>query len=197
VRPETLVTDAGSTKAAIVRKAQGSFRHGTFLGGHPMAGKERSGVEWADPELFRNRPYVLTPLDAASDTSEFRRWLLKIGAHIVEMSPAEHDSVVAFTSHLPQLVSTALAATVAARDSDRVSQVFGSALTDMTRLALSSPDLWLSILTTNKAEVTFAVNAFISVLSDIRDALDTDALRNFFDIGGSFASTIRNLDGRN
>jgi prephenate dehydrogenase len=98
-----LITDAGSTKTAIVRKAAECLHSATFIGGHPMAGKEQRGAAAADAELFRNRPYVLTPDGPESPASRnLRSWLDLIGAVTIDMSAEEHDATVAFTSHLPQ-----------------------------------------------------------------------------------------------
>ncbi len=193
-RPETLITDAGSTKAAIVRKASECLRESSFLGGHPMAGKEQSGAEFADSNLFKDRPYVLTPTtaDIGATGEEFRCWLVRIEAKVVEMQPAEHDSVVARTSHLPQLISTALAVALASEGTEKAPEVFGPALLDMTRLALSPPEVWMSILATNRREVTGAMDAFIASLVQIRDTLATGDVRPFFEAANGFARTIRN-----
>ncbi len=192
--PRCLITDAGSTKRVIVEKASACVRFATFLGGHPIAGKEQRGVESADPDLFQNHTYVLTPTAAeTSATQDLRSWLARIGAKIVDMRPSEHDATLAFTSHLPQLLSTALAATLARENNPRLAQVFGSGLLDMTRLALSSADLWSSILSTNKTDVTAAVDAFLTILTGIRSKLQTDELSELFTCGADFASEIRSV----
>ncbi|HEY1947145.1 MAG TPA: prephenate dehydrogenase/arogenate dehydrogenase family protein [Bryobacteraceae bacterium] len=189
-----LITDAGSTKAQIVAQALKHLPPGTFLGGHPLAGKEQRGAGAADADLFHNRPYVLTPSGPETPaTQEFRKWLARIGAHILETSPQEHDSTVALTSHLPQLVSTALAATLAERNSDTLQKIFGPGLMDMTRLALSAPELWTSIFSTNKVEVLAALDAFVVSLGQARQAIEADDLSYIFNTAAQFATTIRNL----
>jgi len=107
---DALVTDAGSTKAVICETAR-ELKRGRFVGGHPMAGKESRGVEQADADLFRGRPYVLT-----SREPELENWIDRIGARLVLLEPAEHDRQVAFVSHLPQLLSTALASVLAGKN---------------------------------------------------------------------------------
>src|SRR6202451_2535130 len=111
VQPGALITDAGSTKKLIVQTANQKITRGRFLGGHPMAGRERRGVEAAEAGLFQGRPYVLTPFLAPGLESpaarDFLSWLPRIGSIPVILSPEEHDRAVAFTSHLPQLASTA------------------------------------------------------------------------------------------
>lgn len=190
--PNTLVTDAGSTKQEIVSCALQHLPHGSFLGGHPIAGKEQRGPAAADADLFRNRPYVLTPVGkTAVQTVAFRNTLSSIGSVVVEMSPQEHDHTVAFTSHLPQLLSTALAATLAKDGGAQLMQVFGTGLLDMTRLALSSPELWTSILSTNKTQVAQAVDSLIAVLLQLKQNLGECEMAYTFEEAAAFASAIR------
>jgi prephenate dehydrogenase len=190
-----LITDAGSTKAVIVQKAAVCLRSATFLGGHPIAGKELRGVEAAEPQLFRDRPYVLTPsAPESAESHDFRAWLQRFGARVLEMPVDQHDATVAFTSHLPQLLSTALAATLAEQPNPQVPRVFGAGLLDMTRLALSSPDLWLSIIATNKVEIGKALDAIIRSLAEIKNHLSDDNLQTFFISAVAFASKIRAVD---
>jgi prephenate dehydrogenase len=161
VRPGTLITDAGSTKRAIVERAAKSVKRGRFVGGHPMAGKESRGVEAAEAGLFRGRPYVLT-----SAEPELEQWILKIGARLVRMDATEHDRRVALVSHLPQLLSTALASLIGDQ-----AQVAGPASIDMTRLALSSYDIWRDILATNTREIDAALACYIEELQKMRAKL--------------------------
>jgi prephenate dehydrogenase len=106
--------------------------------------------------------------------------------------PADtHDHTVALTSHLPQLLSTALAETLANSGNPHLTRVFGPGLIDMTRLALSSPDLWLSILTTNSVPITAAIDGFIEVLTHMRDALGTGDLRAHFEAASRYSSKLR------
>lgn len=189
-----LITDAGSTKTAIVRKAADCLPSDTFLGGHPIAGKEQRGVEAADAELFRNRPYVLTPTGPETPASrDLRSWLGLIGANIIDISAQDHDTTVAFTSHLPQLVSTALAVTLSRQSSPHIRRVFGSGLLDMTRLALSSPDLWVSILETNRLQVNNSLESLIDVLVEMKGAIQSDNLAILMEKGSLFASRLRGM----
>lgn len=193
-RPDCLITDAGSTKAMIVRKAAECIPLTPFLGGHPMAGKEQRGAAAAESGLFRDRPYVLTSDSAQTARhDDFRSWLRRIGANVIEMSATEHDRIVAFTSHLPQMLATSLSGTLASRHDPGLLQVFGPGLLDMTRLALSTPDLWASILATNKAEITLCVNLFQEYLRQLTDAIGTGGLPPLFSMATQFASSIRKL----
>jgi prephenate dehydrogenase len=188
-----LVTDAGSTKLAITTAAQRSLPADAFVGGHPMAGKEQRGVQAADADLFRDRPYILTPTEPALRpvVAEFRRLLTAIGANLVEMPPEEHDAVVAFTSHLPQLLSTALAATLAGQDTDYIDKMFGPGLIDMTRLSLSAPEIWMSVIATNKEFIDKALGAFQDTLNRVRKQLGNSELIEVFRRGQDFADGIR------
>jgi prephenate dehydrogenase len=192
VRRDCLITDAGSTKVEIVTAAKEHIQHATFVGGHPMAGKEQRGAEVAEAGLCRGRPYILTPEDSlpATATAEFRTWLARMGAEVLEMGAQEHDRVVAFTSHLPQLLSTCLAGTLA-EENKLVAQVYGPGLRDMTRLACSSPDLWESIFSTNREQTAKAVDSFVRKLIELRDALGTDNFVPLFRNGQALACTLR------
>ena len=191
-RPGCLITDSGSTKAAIIAKAADSVKFAEFVGGHPMAGKEKRGIENADADLFRGRPYVLTDSKGTLPIlNEFKFWLTRMGAHVVIMPPGEHDCAVAFTSHLPQLLSTTLACTLEAHHQEAFTKVFGPGLLDMTRLALSASDLWMSILETNKEEVLKAVDAFSQVLDQLRSKLVLNQLDEVFTSASEYAKQFR------
>jgi prephenate dehydrogenase len=196
LKPGALVTDAGSTKCEIVDLARERIRRAQFLGGHPMAGKERRGASAADGELFRGRTWVLTPDDPSELETpavvEFLGWVEKIGARVLTLESDEHDRVVSLTSHLAQLASTALAATV----SDKIGaqsrlQVAGPGLEDMTRLAMGSYDLWRDILATNRDHIDRALAQYIQKLEHIRENLRTRQLQEEFERGAALASKLR------
>jgi prephenate dehydrogenase len=194
VKPGALVTDAGSTKCEIVDAARQSIARCQFLGGHPMAGKETRGAAGADADLFRGRTWALTP-DERSDLEtpaarDFRTWLERIGARAIVLDADEHDRVVSLTSHLPQLASTALAALLA--DAPHLA-VSGSGLVDMTRLALSSYDLWRDILATNSEHIDRALSAYIQELEHIRENLRTRQLQREFERGAAIAGRVRGV----
>ena len=196
VRPQALITDAGSTKHAIVTEARKLVRRCQFLGGHPLAGKETRGVAEAEADLFRGRTYVLTPgspdeLQTAAARA-FIEWLERIGAKPVVLGAAEHDRLVSFTSHLPQLASTALAATVAdnlVAPADL--QVAGPGLIDSTRLALSAYELWRDILATNTESIEQALTAYINELELLRENLRTRGAQEEFVRAAELAARLR------
>jgi prephenate dehydrogenase len=195
LRPGMLVTDAGSTKYAIVSQAARSIRKCQFLGGHPLAGKEKRGVAEADPDLFSGRTYVLTPTEPAElDTpaaQEFREWLRRIGAKPFVLEPAAHDRIVSYTSHLAQLASTALASTVADHVAEDELAISGPGLQDATRLALSSYDLWRDIIATNTGAIDQALSACIQKLDHIRQNLRTRQLQEEFNAAAALAAKLR------
>jgi prephenate dehydrogenase len=194
VQPGALITDAGSTKSTIVAKASSAISRCQFLGGHPMAGREQRGVEAAEAGLFEGRPYVLTPQSPAdmetANAREMLDWIAKIGAFPIILNPQEHDRIVAYTSHLPQLASTGLAALLNGREEPRAG-VFGPALVDSTRLALSSFEVWGDILATNHAPIEEALRAYIAKLEEFRQSLESLTMRHHFEQGARFAEQIR------
>ena len=192
LRPGALVTDAGSTKMSVVKRAGECLPAGAFLGGHPMAGKETRGAAAADANLFQDRLYLLTPSGAEGDlAAEFRHWLHRIGAIPRDIDPEEHDRTVAFTSHLPQLLSTALAAMLQGQENPNLHAIHGPGLLDLTRLALSPFDLWSSILSENREYVLSALDAYIEQLIRARGAVESGHLHSLFVAARSFAAELR------
>ena len=166
VKTGALVTDAGSTKRVICDAAKG-LKRCQFVGGHPMAGKEVRGAAAADGSLFRDRTWVLTGTADTPLELEFRGWLRRIGARELLLDAKTHDHLVAWSSHLPQLLSTGLAAAIADTN-PAAARVAGPGLMDMTRLAMSSFDLWSEILETNADEAGAALDACIAKLQALR-----------------------------
>ena len=196
LREGALVTDAGSTKEEIANAAGRFVTRAQFLGGHPMAGKETRGVQEADPDLFAGRPYVLTPEGPeAMETpaaEEFMQWILRIGGLPVFLGPAEHDRIVSWTSHLPQMASTALANTLAQRmELEDCRSVAGPGLLDMTRLAQSSYDVWGDILATNGPQIERALDAYIAELRDLRARIGGPGVAQEFEASAGFAARLR------
>jgi prephenate dehydrogenase len=184
VKPSTLITDAGSTKVAICARAEAKIRRGRFVGGHPMAGKEARGAAEAEASLFRGRPYILT-----SACPELERLVAGFGARVVIMPAEEHDVLVALTSHLPQLISTALASTIGSEPD--AARVAGPAATDLTRLALSPYDIWRDIFATNAPNIDAALRVFIAKLEGLRDELQSPRIERAFENAAASARALR------
>jgi prephenate dehydrogenase len=167
-----IVTDAGSTKRQIMAEAHKLLPPGVhFIGGHPMAGSEHSGVEAADPLLFSDRVYVLcpysnTPPDALLTMMDLVESLL---AFPITVDPEEHDLVMAMVSHVPQLIAVALMNSAQKADAEHgmLDKLAGRGFLDMTRLAASDYGIWEGILKTNREAIAQAVERFTRTLGSL------------------------------
>jgi prephenate dehydrogenase len=183
--PRTLLTDVGSTKSEVLGRAQTAFRKNAgvrFLAGHPMAGKEQSGVEFADPDLFQGAAWFVTPTPGQNVydglSGEYLEWIEKIGARIASMDAESHDQLCAWISHLPQMISTALAAALVdeyGADAPLL-EAGGRALREMTRISGSPYSMWRDIALTNKNNIRAALLKLEQHLAHIRENLDTREL---------------------
>ncbi|MBL8290838.1 MAG: prephenate dehydrogenase/arogenate dehydrogenase family protein [Bryobacterales bacterium] len=197
LRKNTLVTDAGSTKVTILETAARCLPPETFLGGHPMAGKETRGPENAEADLFVDRTYFLTGDCAPQLREEFVSWVEKIGAIPVNIGADTHDTVVSLTSHLPQMLSTVLGATVSRNlPEDQAKAGAGRGLMDMTRLAMSGYDIWEEIVATNTQAIDTALSLYIAELQSLRTGLTSGALAPTFELGRKFAKSLRTPNDR-
>ncbi len=194
--PSALVTDACSTKAAICRAAREQFRGGArFFGAHPMAGKEQSGVEHADAKLFRGAPYALMGTEADSDArvKAFAEIVRAIGARPVWTDPETHDWAVGIVSHLPQLVSVALARVVQ-DETDETGlplSLSGPGLQDMLRLAGSPYEIWRDILLTNTDNVSRALDRLAQAVDYLRTNLARKDLQQEFQAANDLYKQLR------
>ena len=177
-----LITDVGSTKRAIVGAARALPSRFTFVGGHPMGGAARGGFEAARPDLFKGRPWIFTPhTDTAGDALEkLFAFVSALGALPRTMGAAEHDRLLAFLSHLPQLTASALMAVIGNEASDALA-LAGRGLVDTTRLAGSPAGIWQDIAATNTDQIRRALDALIARLTDLRDDLEAgEAIERIF-----------------
>jgi prephenate dehydrogenase len=193
--PETLITDVGSTKAELAARAQVIFGERAavrFLPGHPMAGKEVGGIEHADAELFQGAVWLFTPLDGpaslladepASQQRQFVSAVETLGARPLMMEPVHHDHVCAWISHLPQMLSTTLAAALEEEfgDDPALHAIGGRALREMTRLAQSPYSMWRDIALTNTANIQDALLRLEQRLAHLRENLRTRELEAEFE----------------
>jgi len=186
----TLLTDVGSTKVAAVEQAVkvfGKDARKRFLGGHPMAGKELCGVDYADADLFQNAAWFLTPLPDQNVNhglfAEFAGWIDQIGARIAMLPPDDHDRLCAWISHLPQMVSTALAAALVEEfgEDAPLLPAGGRALREMTRISASPYSMWRDIAITNKKNLEDALLRVEQRLAHIRESLSSRALAEEFE----------------
>jgi prephenate dehydrogenase len=176
LRPGSIVTDVASTKKRIMEEAQSLMPPGVhFIGGHPMAGSEHSGVEAADPLLFSDRVYLLcpyadTPSDALLQLMDLAEDLLALP---ITVDPGEHDRIMAVVSHLPQLISVALMHAAQAGDAEHamLDRLAGGGFLDMTRLAASEFAMWQGILETNRDAIEESLDRFGRSLTQLREAI--------------------------
>ncbi len=185
IGPEALVTDSCSTKAAICRTASRLFSApARFLGGHPMAGKESSGIENAHADIFVGAPYALIGSESETDPRivQFVEIVRRIGAKPVWCDADTHDWAVSIVSHLPQLAAIALARVVA-DETDETGlppSLAGKGLKDTLRLAGSPYDVWRDVFLTNRENITHALDRLTQAIDYLRTNLSSKALEEEF-----------------
>lgn len=174
-KPSALVTDVGSTKATIARQADRVFPAGGpfFVGSHPMAGSERSGVVYASPDLFEKACCIVTPTpatsrEAAGRVEEFWRAL---GCRVVELDPARHDRILSAISHLPHMaaVGLLLAASQMEDDAELFATVLGNGFRDSTRVAAGPPEIWRDICLENSDAIADDLSRLAALLQSLAD----------------------------
>lgn len=190
--PGALVTDVGSTKRRIVARAREHFGDEVyFVGGHPMAGSEKSRVTAADPFLFQNAIYILVPDEKVPhDRYQALTDLLRqLGARVMELEAEAHDQAVAAISHLPQMMATSLVEMVGRlnQERDHFLPLAAGGFRDLTRIASSPFAMWEDIFATNADEIRGMIDRYIAVLADVRERLEEESLGEDFD----FANRVR------
>ncbi|MDI3546493.1 MAG: prephenate dehydrogenase [Halanaerobiales bacterium] len=169
---KTIVTDMGSTKAYLYQQIKEKFPGLRYVGGHPMTGREVSGPQGALADLFQNKNYILFK-EAGKISSRLTDLLKKIGAEVIYLEPEEHDKLVAFTSHLPQLIATCLVNEIITVEAEfpLLSRLIGQGFLDLTRIAASDPKMWVDIFLTNKDNLITAIDKFTTRLKHFKDIL--------------------------
>lgn len=183
-----IVTDVGSTKAELAHQMEGLFDglRVTFVGSHPMAGSEKTGLEVARADLYQGAVTAVTPLPGTPDRAIAAAAALwsGVGARVVRLSPEEHDRLVARTSHLPHLVAALLAGTAGREGRPAVKEFVGPGFRDTTRVAAGSSDVWHDIVKTNEAAILDELTAYEAALGDLIcriKARDFDGVREVLD----------------
>jgi len=172
------VTDAGSTKSDVIETARAVLgaRVSQFVPGHPVAGRESSGVDAALPELYVGRNVVLCPLpeNAPEAVARIAAMWRATGARVSEMPAAQHDRVLAAVSHLPHVLSFALVEQIlGAPDAALKFSFAAGGFRDFTRIAASSPEMWRDICLANRTALLAELDAYETVLAHLRTAIDT------------------------
>ncbi len=201
IRQPAIVTDTGSTKREIMAAAGSLPARLTFIGGHPLAGAARGGLEHARPDLFSGRPWLLTtPVAGGVQSSDaggaalakLTEFVQALGAVPRVMGAQPHDRLLAFLSHLPQLTASALMQVIGESVGQDGLGLAGRGLADTTRLASSPPDIWKDIATTNADEIGPALDALIARLQDLRrDLPDGDTLAEVFVDAARWRATLK------
>jgi prephenate dehydrogenase len=170
VRQAAVITDTGSTKRAIADAARALPARLTFIGGHPLGGAAKGGLEHARPDLFKGRPWLLTPSGEAGGPAveQLSAFARALGAEPRIVDAGTHDRLLAFLSHLPQLTASVLMAIVGDAVGKDGLSLAGRGLADSTRLASSPPEIWKDIAATNEDELGLALDALITLLQDLR-----------------------------
>jgi prephenate dehydrogenase len=194
----TLITDVGSTKLQISEMATKLYNQpgkARFLPGHPMAGKESGGAALAEAALFERAMWLFTPTPGVAPTAleiEWRDWVAKFGARMMDLDPGRHDEICAWVSHLPQMLSTALAALLEEtfgsdpRSREEIAAIGGRALRETTRLGASPYSMWRDIALSNTEPIAATLHALEQRLAHVRENLRTPELKEEFRLANEF-----------
>ena len=193
-KPGAIVTDAGSTKRQVCRTAREALASDvSFIGGHPIAGSEKAGVEFADADLFHGAAYALVAGDHANQdaVTSLTKIIRRIGATPIELTADGHDWIAARTSHSPQLVSTALALAVSRANGADALSLTGGGFAEMTRLAESRWSVWEDICRTNADEISAALDEVITQMEALRVAVSSGDFSSAGDMFNAAAESAR------
>jgi prephenate dehydrogenase len=193
VRSGAVVTDVGSTKRAMVEAARRLPEHLRFVGGHPLAGAATGGIESARSDLFRGRPWILTPTaDAdAGDVARLLSLASAVGALPRTMDPVAHDRLMAYLSHLPQLTVSALMNVVGERTGRDGLSLAGTGLRDTTRLASSPAGTWRDVTATNVDAIVAAIDDLLVALQRLKaDLTDGQELQRVFESAAAWKCAL-------
>lgn len=192
-----VITDVGSVKSSIVEAVEhekpDNFH---FVAGHPIAGTENSGIKAADPKLFRGKRTILTPTQNTNPQAlnKVREMWELSGSRVYEMDPLTHDHIFGIVSHLPHVVAYSLMNTVSdAQDSEQLFEFAGGGLKDYTRVAASSPEMWMNIFKANKKQLLDAVSGFKKSLESIENAIEREDFDELLKELKKAANAKRNL----
>jgi prephenate dehydrogenase len=189
---EALVTDVGSTKRTTVAAARRLPARLTFIGGHPLAGGARGSITFASADMFEGRPWFLTPLtEPDPPLARLSAWVEALGAVPQVISAADHDRILAYLSHLPQLVASALMRAVGDAVGAEALRYAGPGLADTTRLATSPSSIWTDICESNAEELGRALDLLIEELRRTRDGLARErVIAELFDSAAAWRRQI-------
>jgi len=174
-----VITDVGSVKTPVMKSVESFINNDFhFVGSHPIAGSEKSGIKNSDPDLFNGSNTIVTPTDKSSKESieKVSTFWSAIGSNVLIMNPELHDNIFAYVSHLPHVVAYTLINTVSSSDIKNIFSFSGGGLKDYTRIAYSSPEMWKTIFMQNKNSVLESIKNFKKNLELIESAIEGDDL---------------------
>jgi prephenate dehydrogenase len=174
LRPGQILTDVGSTKSRLVVEVEKSLVEGViFIGGHPMAGSEREGIEAAEATLFDGRWWILTPTPRVEPDAyrTLHGLLARLGARVIALDPEAHDDLLAVISHLPHLTATALMNLAAERRHAGLLALAAGGFRDVTRVAASNPDMWVDICVDNAEAIARALDELAGRLRELGEVV--------------------------
>ncbi|RXJ04618.1 prephenate dehydrogenase [Anaerobacillus alkaliphilus] len=194
LKPSCIVTDVGSTKEKIVEKAKAfEGKDVTFIGGHPMAGSHKTGVEAAKAHLFENAFYILTPTEDTNMTKviQLQNWLKGTKAKFIELSPKQHDELAGIISHFPHIIAASLVHQVAKIEKEQplLSNLAAGGFRDITRIASASPVMWRDILIHNKETLLELLSRWqveMDRVKNLIEAADDSSIYEYFDTAKMF-----------
>lgn len=185
IDPTVLVTDVGSVKSCDVIRRFVENNGLKFIGGHPLAGSEKTGIEHATESLFINKPYYVIPYDnILEDTEKVLELVTLVNGKAFVMGETEHDTLMSFTSHIPHLLAALQVNLLAKCPYGNILDHVGEGFKDATRIASGSPDLWADIMMFNKDEILLQVDHIqneMTFLSSVLKENDRNAVYKFFD----------------
>ncbi|HKL13762.1 MAG TPA: prephenate dehydrogenase/arogenate dehydrogenase family protein [Halanaerobiales bacterium] len=195
----SLVFDVGSIKGDVIKQAKQLIKARpelNFIGGHPMAGSEKAGVHWADPDIFLDAPFILVPLKETAETevTNLSNIIDKIGSNVKVMGEKKHDLLVGYISHLPHLIAFSLINNISGcNDSHKIFDLAAGSFNDTTRIAASSPKLWVDICISNRENLEQIFDDYLEELVQVKEMLaneDRTALYAYFQKAHQFKNKL-------
>ena len=201
LKPGTLITDVGSTKESIHELVSSLDMEACFIGGHPMAGSEKTGYENSSDHLLENAYYIITPTARSSPEALDRMiWIAKtIGSIPIVLDYREHDRIVAAISHLPHIIASSLVNLVHAKDNNEemMKRLAAGGFKDLTRIASASPEMWEQICMTNTGNIADMLQAYIDSLQQIHTQLkhhDADGIHHLFAASRTYRDSVSDIN---
>ncbi len=197
IKDSCILTDVGSVKSDIYQMIHEYGLDDYFIGGHPMVGSERSGYDSANDRLIENAYYFITPSETVAEkkVEDFRILIEDLGAIPIVYSPARHDEITAYISHIPHVIASALVNLVASQEDENkmLKQLAAGGFKDITRIASSNPVVWEHILLSNPQNVANGLRTFITTLDEMIAAIesnDAESIYSFFDSAKEYRNSI-------